>query len=307
MTIGGIRKYKELLRFFHRGRMAKSKFEYVKSFESEDKLLPNCWIVVRVDGKSFHKFSEKHEFEKPNDIRALHLMNRAAVKVMEHFKDIVISYGDSDEFSFILRKDTEIFNRRGFKIMTYINSLFSSSYVYCWKQHFDVKLKFPPFFDARIILYPTDENLRDYLSWRQVDCHINNLYNTTFWALVLKGGLTNQEAEKRLCGTVTADKNEILFSEFNINYNDEPEIFKKGTILLRKKIRSPNSDHFKKVIIPLHEDLISEKFWNIHSEILTIKSGQEYAYDSVEALPELVLSQLHLVKKDKCNDEIKST
>jgi tRNA(His) 5'-end guanylyltransferase len=28
--------------------------------------------------------------------------------------------------------------------------------------------------------------------------HINNLYNTTFWALIQKGGMTAQEAEKEL-------------------------------------------------------------------------------------------------------------
>ena len=36
-------------------RMAKSRFEYVKSFELEDKLLLNVWIVVRIDGKGFHR------------------------------------------------------------------------------------------------------------------------------------------------------------------------------------------------------------------------------------------------------------
>ena len=28
--------------------------------------------------------------------------------------------------------------------------------------------------------------------------HINNLYNTTFWALVQKGGMTTQQAEEEL-------------------------------------------------------------------------------------------------------------
>ena len=41
--------------FFFLFRMAKSKFEYVKQFETEDKCLPNCWIVVRIDGKGFHR------------------------------------------------------------------------------------------------------------------------------------------------------------------------------------------------------------------------------------------------------------
>jgi hypothetical protein len=42
-----------------------------------------------------------------------------------------------------------------------------------------------------------------------------------------------REAEQRLKGTVSADKNEILFREFGINYNNEPECFKKGTVLYR--------------------------------------------------------------------------
>ena len=25
-------------------------------------------------------------------------------------------------------------------------------------------------FDGRVVLYPTEKNLRDYLSWRQADC-----------------------------------------------------------------------------------------------------------------------------------------
>ena len=36
--------------------MAKSKFEYVRQFEKEDICLPNTWIVVRVDGKAFHRY-----------------------------------------------------------------------------------------------------------------------------------------------------------------------------------------------------------------------------------------------------------
>lgn len=173
--------------------MANSKFEYVRAFETDDKCLPNTWIVVRIDGKGFHKFSEKHEFAKPNDKRALDLMVKAAGRVMFEFKEICIAYGQSDEFSFVFRRDSEVYKRRASKLMTYVSSLFTSSYVFLWPQFFDVPLKYPPSFDGRVVLYPTSQNLRDYLSWRQADCHINNLYNTVFWTLVLKGGLTNSE------------------------------------------------------------------------------------------------------------------
>jgi tRNA(His) guanylyltransferase len=54
--------------------MSHSKYEYVRKFETEDRLLPECWIVVRIDGKAFHKFSDKHNFVKPNDKPALDLV-----------------------------------------------------------------------------------------------------------------------------------------------------------------------------------------------------------------------------------------
>lgn len=51
--------------------MANSRFEYVRNFESANdlKLLPNCYVVVRVDGQRFHQFSSSHKFHKPNDKR----------------------------------------------------------------------------------------------------------------------------------------------------------------------------------------------------------------------------------------------
>lgn len=45
-----------LARFFTRSsNMAKSKFEYVRNFETDDSCLRNCYIVVRLDGRNFHK------------------------------------------------------------------------------------------------------------------------------------------------------------------------------------------------------------------------------------------------------------
>ena len=35
--------------------MAKSKFEYVRNFEADDTCLAHCWVVVRLDGRNFHR------------------------------------------------------------------------------------------------------------------------------------------------------------------------------------------------------------------------------------------------------------
>lgn len=154
---------------------------------------------------------------------------------MKNFTEIVIGFGVSDEYSFVFKKNAKLFNRREDKILSCVLSLFSSAFVFHYHNHFpvDKPLKSIPSFDARIVLYPGIEDLKAYLSWRQVDTHINNLYNTTFWALVKKGGLSKTEADIKLKGTLAKDKNEILFTQFGINYNEEPEQFKRGSIMIR--------------------------------------------------------------------------
>ncbi|KAL1302674.1 hypothetical protein AAFC00_003038 [Neodothiora populina] len=215
--------------------MANSEFEYVRKHEQWDALAPDNWIVVRIDGRGFSKFSKRYDFQKPNDRRAVDLMNAAAVEVVKQFTDIVIAYGQSDEFSFVFHEDTTLFDRRAQKVSTTIAATFSVEYAMQWPLFFpDSPLTRPyPTFDGRCVVYPKTRILRDYLSWRQADCHINNLYNTTFWSMVLKGEMSGTEAELALKGTVSSDKNEILFSRFGINYNKEPEIWKKGNVIYR--------------------------------------------------------------------------
>ncbi|KAG4301985.1 hypothetical protein PCANB_002148 [Pneumocystis canis] len=253
--------------------MAHSRYEYVRDFETNDKLLPNTWIVIRLDGRGFCRFSSVHAFKKPNDTRSLNLMNDVASRVLQEFPDIILAYGNSDEYSFIFRKTTQLYERRTSKLVSVIASFFTSNYVFLWSHHFsNTILTYPPSFDARAILYPSEQNIRDYLSWRQVDCHINNLYNTTFWALVQKGGLSTTDAEKALIGTQASDKNELLFTRFGINYNNEHNMFKKGTLLLRDHSidnqTQQNQKNNKKVIHILHVDIIGNNFWNERPSLL---------------------------------------
>lgn len=262
--------------------MANSRFEYVKSFERENFLLPDTYIVIRVDGKGFHKFSKEYSFAKPNDLRALTVMNNAAKTIVQQFSDIVMAYGDSDEYSFLLRKQCKLFERREMKLVSTFASAILAYYYYYWQQEFPEKPLLPtrlPNFDARAIVYPNDSAIRDYFRWRQVDCHINNLYNTTFWTLVEKGELSPKEAENSLIGTLSQDKNEILFSRFGINYNNEPEIFKKGTIIVRdydnykpqveqedassRQLQRLEKSRKKATISVLHVDLTKDgAFWS---------------------------------------------
>lgn len=215
--------------------MANSKYEYVKDFEQPDIILPNTWIVIRIDGRGFHKFSSRYSFDKPNDRRALDLMNYAAKALMTELPDVILGYGVSDEYSFVFHKSCALFDRRSSKLVTTVVSTFTAYYVHSWPKFFPDQPLSPPLptFDGRAVQYPSVQNLRDYMCWRQVDCHINNLYNTTFWALIQLGGLDSKSAEKELAGSLAAEKNEILYSRFHINYNNELEIYRKGSVVYR--------------------------------------------------------------------------
>ncbi|KAG2348092.1 Thg1-domain-containing protein [Suillus weaverae] len=105
--------------------MAGTKFAYVRNFELPDPLLPDTYLVCRPDGHSFHRFSDEHGFAKPNDERALQLMDHAAKNAMIEFKDIMLAFGESDEFSFLFRKSTNLYNWRHSKILTTLTSYFT--------------------------------------------------------------------------------------------------------------------------------------------------------------------------------------
>lgn len=200
--------------------------------------------------------------------------------------------------------------------MTTIVSTFTSYYIYLWSQYFPDRPLSPPLpsFDGRAVCYPSVSNLRDYMSWRQADCHINNLYNTTFWSLILRGGMDSQQAERALAGTVSGDKNELLFTKFAINYNNEPDIYKKGSVIFREyelvepgshtaaaeadsaaepaQLSKSQSEREKKKrtkakVLIEHLDIIKDDFWDRRPWILSNKPGRTRTETIGETVPSL--------------------
>uniref|UniRef100_A0A1D1XWU3 tRNA(His) guanylyltransferase n=1 Tax=Anthurium amnicola TaxID=1678845 RepID=A0A1D1XWU3_9ARAE len=245
--------------------MAKSEYEYVREQERDDRLPMFNWIVVRIKGSDFRRFSEIHGFEKPNDERALSLMNSCVISVLEQFPDIVFAYGFSDEYS---------------KILSLSISFFTSVYVMKWKMFFPMQeLMHPPSFDGQVICYPGPgvKLVRDYLSLRQHHCHISNQKNTCLWILV-KSGKTESEAESYLEGTKESEKNELLFQQFGINYNNLPLMFRKGSSVFRDKVEetvklddsgNPIKRIRKKIKVE-HCDLTRKGFWKDWGHVQSI-------------------------------------
>uniref|UniRef100_M4CN66 tRNA(His) guanylyltransferase n=1 Tax=Brassica campestris TaxID=3711 RepID=M4CN66_BRACM len=180
--------------------------------------------------------------------------------------------------SFVLKRESELYQRQSSKIISAIASLFTSTYVIKWGDFFPRKeLKYPPSFDGRAVCYPTYKILLDYLAWRQVDCHINNQYNTCFWMLV-KSGKTKTQSQDYLKGTQTREKNELLSSQFGIEYNTLPLIFRMGSSVLRSKeavavengvVVSGKKLKREGEVVVDHCNIIERGFWEEHPHILS--------------------------------------
>lgn len=68
-------------------------------------------------------------------------------------------------------------------------------------------------------------------------------------------------------------------------------MFKKGTILIRKRIIDENSGKSRVLTMPIYEDMVKNEFWEKHSELLEMKCPGSYTWPSGEPMPELILGQ----------------
>ncbi|KAK8996185.1 hypothetical protein V6N11_076432 [Hibiscus sabdariffa] len=260
--------------------------------------MPPNLIVVRVDGRNFHRFSEVHEFEKPNDEKALNLMNQCAIAVLEEYPDIVFSYGYSDEYSFVLKKTSKFYQRRSSKISSVIASFFTSVYVTKWKEFFPFKeLRYPPSFLSRIVCCASLEVLQAYLAWRQRDCHVQNQYNTCLWELVKKGGKSKIEAQEILKDAREQDRNELLHQQFGINYNDSLALFRQGTCIFKTEVEdivkynedgTPVKRLRRKASTFRTENIAGKRFWNAHAGL--VKELGNFSEDCFKINPDYIRS-----------------
>lgn len=67
----------------------------------------------------------------------------------------------------------------------------------------------------------------------------------------------------------------MLFHEFGINYNNEPALFRKGTTLIRKLVPD-GTGKLRPAVVPLVDDIISDRFWKENPEVIGLKSLATY-------------------------------
>ena len=178
------------------------------------------WFVVRLDGRGFTKMTKEMGFPKPFADEFHGYMVRTVQKCMEDFQG-VFATTHSDEISILFRPEADFFDREVEKIVSTTAAVASTV--------FSVELGDIGTFDSRIWIGASISDVVDYFSWRCEDATRGAINSYAYWLLRQQKGATQGQATRELMRKNFAWKNEFLFKEFGLNFNDTPAWHRRGS------------------------------------------------------------------------------
>lgn len=180
------------------------------------RLLPGTWVIIRVDGRSFSRFTESR-FDKPFDLKFHQLMVQTTKALLAELQGIY-AYTESDEISVLFRPEWDLFDRSLEKIVSISASIASATFTQACLTAVN--------FDSRVWLSADRTQVVDYFRWRQADATRCALNGWCYWTLRQAGNSVGQ-ATAMLEGKSVAFKNELLF-QYGINFNELPVWQRRG-------------------------------------------------------------------------------
>lgn len=182
-------------------------------------LLPETYMVARLDGRSFTRLTKEIcKFEVPFDRKFRDMMVNTTKALMSCGFRVAYAFTESDEISLLFESDEKTFGR---KVRKYNSTLAGEA-----SAVFSLELGRVATFDCRMVPLPTTERVVDYFRWRQEDANRNALNSHCYWVL-RKEGMSVNEATEELKEKSVSFKNELLFSR-GINYDKLPSWQKRG-------------------------------------------------------------------------------
>lgn len=186
-------------------------------------ILPDMYMVARLDGRGFTRLlRERHAFEAPFDPKFRDMMVETGRHLMECGFKFSLCYSQSDEISLLFHPEDASFGRKLRKLNSVLAGEASAK--------LSLLLGGIASFDCRISQLPRAENVVDYFRWRNEDAHRNALNAHCYW-LLRRLDRKPEEAQRELDGLSVAAKNELLFRQGGVNFNELPQWERRGWAL----------------------------------------------------------------------------
>lgn len=228
--------------------------------ETDQRFPPNTYLYVRIDGRSFSKFTKG--LTRPYDERLSNLMKEVTAALVKEFQ-AVIGYTQSDEISLIIANPYEsgcIFQGKKQKLVSTIASFTSA--VFNAKLATAIPEKDPlltgkfPSFDCRIFPVQTKEEATNAILWREHDAIKNSVSMTAY----------HYFSHKTLHGCNTAVMKDMLKTQANVIWDDYPKFFKSGSYFQRQTYLK---------VVPDSDPVIRSKITEVDTLVLSTLTHEE--------------------------------
>lgn len=197
---------------------------------NDNYVIPDVYIIARLDGRNFTKLTRKR-FKLPFDDKFHKLMINTTIHLMNCGFKVIYANTFSDEISLLFDFNIDVFSRKIRKYCSILSGEASSAFSLLFN---DIAV-----FDCRVCSIPESKVL-DYFKWRNQDSVRNSINSYCYWTL-RDEGYSQKNATKMLYNKTFADKNELLFSR-GINFNDIPSNHKNGTSVFWKSIEKTGTN-----------------------------------------------------------------
>lgn len=195
--------------------------------EAQRKFLPLLPICTRIDGRCFSKFTKG--LDRPFDTGMIDLM-KATTKYLVEETQADIGYTQSDEITLVWKNntyDSEIFfNGKIQKMCSSLTSLTVGFFNQNIAKYIPSKKDQLANFDCRVWQVPTLDEAANLLLWRERDAVKNSISMLGF----------EYFSNKQLFKKTGNDIQNMLLTEHNINWNDCPISFKRGSYVVKETV-----------------------------------------------------------------------
>jgi tRNA(His) 5'-end guanylyltransferase len=218
-------------------------------------ITPRSYIIIRLDGKNFSKYTGK--LDKPFDENFSNAMDETAIALCKYF-NAKFAYTQSDEISLLITeiggnvesqpelgnvlqklcsltasvataKFNEVRNLQYLKKK--IPSMDDNSLEGCDPVEIlmDINeatsdLPKQAFFDSRVFVVPNEDEVMNHMRWRQQDATKNSISMAAHALLGHKATMNKSGSEKQ----------EMMFQEKGVNWNEYPIKFKRGVVIFKE-------------------------------------------------------------------------
>jgi tRNA(His) 5'-end guanylyltransferase len=224
----------------------KSLGDRMKAYEAcyDVRVPARTYVMIRLDGKGFSKYTKM--FDKPFDKTLSNVMDSATIELCKYMNP-KFAYTQSDEISLMFTDlesiDSElIFDGKVQKLCSISASKITQAFNKKMLQTLALKMpcetlvakiitgelpEIDAVFDARVYIIPDFREVSNYFIWRQQDCTRNSI------SMAASANFSHKSLE----GKSSDEKQEMLFQEKGINWNDYETKFKRGSIIKKFPIQ----------------------------------------------------------------------